>query len=210
MNRLQLCQRLRQEAGIAGTGPATTIGQIGEAKRVVDWCDDAWQELRSKHLWSFLWEQASVVITAATYFTAGTIDPRRYIKNSCYDGTRPLKYLPWADFKERYPLALIADGVPTHWTIRPDNAFAVSAKPTANLTLAVERYSLGTAMTADTDVPGFPAANHMVIVYKALLLYANFEEAGVTRATAEREFKRHLSELGLSSLPDVTFGYPLA
>lgn len=204
MNRLQGCQRLRQEAGIAGTGPVTTINQVGEAKRVVDWWDAAWSDIQRSRKWSFLWESPSVVITAGTYFTAGTIAADRYQKDATYDiyGS-PLEYMPWEDFRQAYPVALIAPGLPAFWTIRPDLSFAVNSKPTSNATYTVERYMNPVVLTQDTDTPALPEQHHMAIVYKALMLYANFEEAGITRATAEEEFARHMSQLTALSLPDL-------
>lgn len=209
MNRLQLVQRTRVLAGIPGTAISTLL-QTGEADRVVKWVDDAWTEIQQAHKWGFMWETATVTILAATNATAGTIPAQRYVQDATYIGTTPINYLPWDTFRNAYPTASVADGTPIAWSIRPDKALVVNAKPTTNTDLAVERYKNPTSMAADGDEPtGLPSEHHMAIVYKALLLYANFEEAGVTRATAEAEFKRHMAALGLYELPGVTFGAPL-
>jgi len=209
MNRLQLAQRLRQEAGIAGTGPTTTVSQTGEMKRVVDWIDGAWNEIQKRHLWDFLWESATVTIIATTNATTGTIPAVRYVKDATYQSSTPIEYVPWAEFRLRYPSALIVEGIPSAWSIRPDKAFVVNAKPTADTAYSVERYMNPVVMDEDADTPALPAEHHMAIVYKALLLYANFEEAGVTRATAQAEYERILGEMGFSELPDMQFGEPL-
>lgn len=208
MNRLEIVKMTRQLAGVEGTA-VSTVNQSGEAKRVVDWCDHAWEEIQQAHNWNFLWEAATVTITANTNATAGTVAARRYLKDATYNGQNLMTYLAWELFRSTWPTPLIAAGVPTIWTIRPDKALAVNAKPTADLVLSVERYKNPTPMATDTDVPAMPAEHHMAIVYKALLLYANFEEAGVTRATAQSEFNRHMGAMGIIELPDVTFGAPL-
>lgn len=207
--RLQLCQRLRQDAGMGPSGPVSTIGQVGELKRCVDWIDGAWTAIQQDHNWSFLWERSTVTILADTYFTAGTIPAVRYKKRTTFNGTVRLSYMPWDEFDEEYPAALIAQGTPTRWSIQPDKAFVVNAKPTADVTLSVQRFKNPVAMTDDNDEPGLPLEHRMAIVYKALMLYANFEEAGVTRETARREFDRHMHALGVHELPDLTFGSPL-
>jgi len=46
---LSIVQLLRQEAGIAGTGPSTVVGQTGEMKRLVDWTAAAWFEIQATH-----------------------------------------------------------------------------------------------------------------------------------------------------------------
>lgn len=213
MNRLELARTLRQYAGIGagstGNGPVTTINQTGEFKRVVDWIDAAWAELQREHLFDFLWENPGVTITAGVNSVTGTISARRYVKDSAYIGARQLAYYPWAEFKVRYPAALISDGEPSAWSIRPDKTIVVDRKPLTDTVIKLERYANGTAMDSDDDVPAMPAEHHMAIVYKALLLYANFEEAGVTRATAEAELNRHLMALGLQELPEMDFAGPL-
>lgn len=213
MNRLELARMTRQMAGIAagstGNAPSTTLNQTGEYKRVVDWLDQAWAEIQREHKWDFLWEQATVTILATTSSLAGSIAAHRYVQDSAYIGSKRLLYLPWDSFKRRYPAALISAGEPSAWSIRPDKAFVVDHAPTADTAISVERYQNPTALAADADTPAMPIEHHMAIVYKALLLYANFEEAGVTRATAEAEYNRHLMALGLLELPGFELADPL-
>lgn len=38
---LELCQAFREDIGIAGTGPATVVGQTGILGRIVRWIADA-------------------------------------------------------------------------------------------------------------------------------------------------------------------------
>jgi hypothetical protein len=64
LNFLQLAQKLRQEAGIAGTGPSTTAGQVGELGRVVDWINQAYIDIQEKHDdWNFLRFEFSLPLT---------------------------------------------------------------------------------------------------------------------------------------------------
>ena len=213
MNRLQLARALRQYAGIAagstGNAPSSTLNQTGEYKRVVDWVDEAWAQLQREHKWNFQWENATVTVLAANSSVVGTIPSHRYVQDSAYIGSKRLLYLPWESFRRRYPAALISSGEPSAWSIRPDKAFVVDHAPTADTAISVERYKNPIAMAADTDEPEMPSEHHMAIVYKALLLYANFEEAGITRATAEAELNRHLMALGLLEMPDFELGEPL-
>lgn len=208
MNRLELAKRLKTEAGVAGT-LSTTIGQTGEFGRLVDWLDAAWTEIQSGHKWDFLWEAATVTITAATNETAGSIAAHRYVQDGTFQSTTPITYLPWAMFRERFPAALVAEGTPNAWTIRPDKAFVVNAKPSTDTAYSVERYANPVAMTADEDEPALAAEHHLLIVWAALMLYAQHEEAGSLYATAKVNRDRMMTALGLLELPDMTFGDPL-
>lgn len=213
MNRLELVRALRQYAGVGagstGNGPSTTLNQVGEYKRLVDWIDGAWNEIQQANLWDFMWEAEEVTILATTNVTAGDIPARRYVKDATYYGSKRLTWMNWDLFRQRYPDPLIVTGEPSAWSIRPDKAFVVNAKPSVNWALSVERYINPVPMADDDDEPALPAEHHMAIVYKALLLYANFEEAGVTRATAQAEYNRHMMALGLNELPEWSFGDPL-
>lgn len=55
MNFLALVTRLVQESGASGSGPITTINQVGEYGRMVNWIQDAWLDIQSEHQdWEFL------------------------------------------------------------------------------------------------------------------------------------------------------------
>lgn len=214
MTRLELVRMLRQLAGVGagstGNGPASTISQTGEYKRLVDWIDGAWNEIQQANRWDFLWEQATVTVAANANEVVGTLPAYRYVQDATYNAEgAPLTWMPWANFRLRYPSAQIVAGTPSAWTVRPDKKFVVNAKPTASYPLTVERYKNPVPMTADAEEPALPVEHHMAIVYKALLLYSNFEEAGVTRATAQAEYARHMMALGLTELPSMSFGDPL-
>lgn len=202
---LQLCQRVRQEAGIAGTGPSSVAAQTGELKRVVDWTADAWMMIANKQLWDWLWEQATVTITAGTSLTAGAIPVQRYLPDTAYIGDTPLEFVAWADFKREHPTVTQA-GEPTQWSIRPDGAFVVDYLPETDTDITVERYALPTALTADADVPDLPTRFHMAIVWKALMEAADYDEAGVTRATAKVKYAEVLGDAFGDAITPITLG----
>ena len=64
---LQLAGILRQEVGIDGTGPSTTLLQTGELKNVVDWTSSAYNEIQNKHsTWRWLRSQFTVNTVSGT------------------------------------------------------------------------------------------------------------------------------------------------
>ena len=68
MNFLGLVQRLRQEAGAAGTGATTVINQSGELARMVNWINDAWLDIQSlKTDFDFMRATASFRTVAGEY-----------------------------------------------------------------------------------------------------------------------------------------------
>lgn len=194
---------------MAGSGPTSTTDQIGELKRLVDWLDGAWLELQQMARWDWMWEAATVTILADTYVTAGSIPARRYDRRGTFNSTQQVTFIPWETFRLEYPAAQITSGVPLYWSIRPDKAFVVSSKPTANLALSVERWKNPSVMDEDADVPEMPSEHHMAIVWKAMMMYCNFEEAGVSRATTKAKLDFHMTALGLNEERAFEIGEPL-
>lgn len=206
MNRAELFRRLCSEASVPVSASASSVGQTGELGRLANWIDTAWEEIQAGHAWDFLWEDASVTVLANTNETAGTIPAHRYVQDSAYSGTMPMDYMPWEQFRKRWPSPFIVEGTPLCWSIRPDKAFVVNAKPTADTAYTVERYMNPVPMVADTDTPALAAEHHLVIVWRALMLYAQFEEAGSLYQTASVNFNLKMQALGLLETPDWSFG----
>ena len=207
MNRLQLAQRLRSEAGALSASPlTTTLNLTGDSARLVDWVDAAWIEIQQMRKWNWLWEQATVTITAGTNLTAGSVPAHRYDRDSAFVGQTPLTYADWDVFRTEWTTTEIVDGTPQWWTIRPDNAFVVNAKPTADFAITVERWKNPIAMAADADEPAMPSEFHMLIVWKAVMFYAGWDEAGAMYQNAAANFRRIFKMAVNANTPGFSIG----
>lgn len=217
MNFLQLCQRVSQECGVSPNSvvplPTTVVAQTGELKRVVDWTADAWRNIQGHRHFNWMWEQASLTMLATTSSLAGTIPEARYEKDSLYLpsasglGLFP-DFLPWDEFRQVYPFVQAGAGFGA-WSIAPDMSIRVDVAPAANQPFVVERYKLPTVLAGDTDVPEMPLDLHMLIVYVAMVSYANFDEAGVQRTTALDMIRDMKADLFKRCLPEWRMGQPL-
>lgn len=206
MNRLEIVNRLIAESGSTSKALGTTLSQTGDAANFVNWCDDAWLEIQGMQNWPSLWEQATVTILAGASSASGTLGHSRYVKDSAYIGTGALTYLPWDDFRRQYPT--VEAGVPSEWTIRPDRSFAVNAVVEADTVVSVERFRLPGRMTANTDTPALFAEHHMMIVWRALMLYGGFDEAGVAYKRGASEYAL-MKRLASMDQPAMRFTEPL-
>lgn len=217
MTFLQLCQRLAQETGVSSNSltplPTTTVGQTGELRRIVDWVARAWLDIQGGRLWNWMWEQASLTMLATTSSLPGTIPEGRYEKDSLYLpspnglGLFP-DFLPWDEFRQVYPFVQAGAGFGA-WSVAPDGSIRVDVAPAADQPFVVERYRLPTILAADDDVPEMPADLHMLIVYTALVRYADFDEAGVQRSTTIDQIRELKSQLYKRCLPQWRMGQPL-
>lgn len=217
MNLKELVTRTMIEAGIpTATFVAGGVAAAsGEALRVVGWVQGAYNDIQTRRKWHFMWENVSITVPAGSFVvpaaTVGAVQADRYEKDSLFDAYGAnFGYISWADFRSAFPAVLIFSGTPSLWTIRPDGAFVVNAKPTADSTYTVDRYMRPQVMEADADEPILPTEFHLAIVWRALLLYCNFEEAGISRATAQVEYDRLMNAMGGQLLPDMIPAAPLA
>jgi hypothetical protein len=82
------------------------------------------------------------------------------------------------------------------WSIRPDKAFVVNAKPASNTVLSVERYKAPSVMTLDADTPtGLPSEMHMAIVWRAVTLYAGHDENASLFQQATAEYRKMMASI---------------
>lgn len=219
MNYLQMCQRLARECGVNGT-VVTTAGNKGEIQRVCDWVADSWTELQGDKHWNWMWEQANLTLPSGADRIQTDIPAERWLKETTYipmvgsdNGDRFLDYMPWEVFTQVYPRIYAQNGV-TAWTVDPQNSMRFNAivSPAVDTTIRCERYKNPTVLVADTDTPvGMPLDLHMVIVYEAMVRYADFDEAGNQRATTINKLSRLKKNLVNRCLvQEFRFGPPLA
>jgi hypothetical protein len=222
VNFLSLCQRLRQEAGLSGTGPASVLSQTGEMKRIVDWVSSAYEDIQNMHeTWKFLRTDFSFSTIASTQdYTPTAVSLTSFaswVKNdiriySSVEDEYPLEYYPWAIFREAYYFGThrTTTGRPTVCTVRPNNALTLWQIPDAIYTVNGEYYKTADIMTANASIPLIPTRFQMIIVWKALTYYGAYAAADEKYAHGDKEYKKLLALLEFDQLEDMTFGEPLA
>jgi hypothetical protein len=220
LNKLQLTQRLRQEAGIPGSGPTTTVGQQGELGRLVSWIEQAYEDLQdTRPDWEFLRSDFSFncVVGTSTYAPSTVTD----LANWKYDSLRVymtdlddeqwLIYKPWDLFRDTRLIGSTRTqtGRPIDFTIKPDKSLVLWPIPDDTYTIDGEFYKAAQTMDTDTDVPAFER-HHMVIVWNALERYASYVGEPSLFAKAQKEYGRLLNKLTLDRTRNITVGCPLA
>jgi hypothetical protein len=218
MTFLELCQAVARDVGVAdaslGNVPTSVTGQTGELRRIVGYVQNAAYRAQAKK-YDFLREEVTMTIAPSSNVAAGTVPANRYVKDGAYyiqtgaSGRFWLDYLRWEDFRYEYDATWLAQNrEPSAWTIRPgDNGFVVNAVPVgAPIVIYVERFKNPVALVDNADVPPLPADLHQVIVELAKIYYANYDEAGAMRQTAQAEVTGLLMQIDARCLPEITLG----
>jgi len=211
MTYLELCQRLRQEVGAAGSGPASVTSQSGEYARLVSWIQQAWREIQmERRQWRFSWAQASVE-TAADFRTySPPADLGEWDAGTLACDGNPLTEMDWSRFRSEHATDS-GQKSPTVITRRPDGDLVMDTSPSKdNTALTFEYWRTPQPLAEGTDTPRLPARYHMVIVYRAMLYYALYENAPEVVQAARAGEARLMEELVATELPQMHFEGPLA
>lgn len=228
MDFLRLSQRLAVESGTVGAGnqPISVDGQTGRLASIVEWVRQAYAEIQNERVsWRWLRAEFSAETTAGTarYTAAGWNLPRfaEWVDvtgdgMSIYrtaDGQateQSMREIPFEDWRRRFDRGAQQQGFPGQWSISPAGEFLVGPIPDDTYTIRGEYRKAPQILVANTDIPEMPERFHMAIVYRAMMLLAEYDEGGVAMATAARKYTEMMADLRRDQLPRVMIGPPLA
>lgn len=202
MNFLQLCQRVRQECGIAGTGPAAVTGQTGDYKRVVDWVNAAYKDIQNKWTdWKFLWAESTITLVNGTRDYTLAADCGTLNEKSLYISTDRLTYIPFKEYSEARDAWDSQSGTPTEFTILPNGKIRFFPTPNASGTVSYEYWKAAVEMSATTDSPLIPEEFHDTIWWRAKWYWAVYDEAELEAQGAAMLYDQALRRLEARQLP---------
>lgn len=228
MNRLSICQRIRQEAGMPGTGPTSTVSQTGDALQIVDWSDAAYEDIQNHRTnWGFLIvsnaelplleDQQSytpsdlgIDATFSEWRLDGWGKTRVFV--SSYADEQYITYVPWPLFEQGYLHGTLRSTSqrPTVCSVAPDDSVWFWPTPNADMTFVGSYLRIPYTMTANDDEPIFATKFHLAIVWRALMFYGAYEAANERYTHGQNEYKKLLRRMEKMYLPRFTYGAPLA
>jgi len=209
MTFLELCQTVRQEVGISGTGPTTVLNQEGQLKVIVDVVIAADHQIQSIwHDWNFLWSQYSSTLSTGTRapLTAKPSDFSNWDMRSFYldytsdDFTR-LEELSYIDWRTDYRQGTSTNNIPTSFVIQPDDTVFVDPPPDKAYTITADYWKTPVKLEANADISAIPTQYHRVIVARAKTMWAEREEAPEILLASSAEYQDLLDKLETQSLP---------
>lgn len=204
MNYLQLCQALRNEAGLSGTGPATVVGQTGMYGKLVDWIQEAYAEILDMYPWSFLWARVTPVLTVGqTVYTGADFTPaitdlgkvyaRRMLEITS-DSRPRIFYRDWVTIDHASNDGSV--GSPRYFARRPDDALVFYPEPDDAYEIQIDYQKVAPVLAANTDEPLIPDSTlHKIIVWKALEYYGQHNEDMTSAQFGARQFNNMLSRM---------------
>lgn len=221
MNFLALVNKVRQEADASGPELTTLAGTLplGD-RRLKSQVQEAWREIQGLHggRWEFMRLSFSSPLTGAvreyaasalmpsiTSFRDWKVDSLRVHTTGDFGDEQMLPYMAWPLFRDQYLFGSYRSQTtrPTIFSVDPQKRLVFGPIPTAGWTVNGEYWRAPQELTADTDVPIMPDYFHDLIVYRALMLDAEFEHSRDAMAKALRGAKRLTGELEADQLEDL-------
>jgi hypothetical protein len=224
MTFLELCKQLAEKASVSGS-IASVVGQSGEQGRVVNWVREAYESIQAKHdNWRFLRREvefpAGAGVAVYTPAAAGVADFgewlledwRAYRPAAGIGNEMPICTMGYDAFRATYGYGnqRTQVGWPQVATSQPDDSLKFWPIPDDDYTIVAQYYRAPHVFANNDDVPLFAGRFHMAIVYRALMLYAEYESDGNLFASAQLEAGRLIGKMEEVYLPDFTVGEPLA
>lgn len=228
MTFLEICQRVRREARISGSGPVSVLSQTGEMAMIVEWVQSAYQDIQNlSPFWEFLRNDFSfnTIASTSTYTpTAAGLSELQNWRVTDYDAIRcylaatgisDQQYLTQLTWDEMRGVRLLGSsstqsGRPTEYAIRPNKSIVLWPIPDDVYTVTGEYYKRAQTMSANTEEPIFPSAYHMALVWLAMRYSGAYQAAPEKYMQGDNEYKRLLSSLKRDQLPKMSLGNPLA
>lgn len=204
MNLLELVQELWRESGTGGPQPSTVVGQTGEAGRLVQWIRQADLEIQQKHSdWNFLWGQDSfdTVSGTSTYTDPVSGGASEFDEDTFFlDSTTKLECVRYSHVRQEVRAS--GTGQPYRVVLMPDGTLRCDPTPGAVYTISFDYWAKPTSMNAgDTAESVIPAEFHQVIVGKALMHYAEYENAPEIMQKGQRMYADWILPLEAKELP---------
>lgn len=225
----ELAQTVATESGTSpgDNSGLTYAGASGRMRGFFNWTAEAWRQIQNART-DWLWMQddfAGTAIEGQQRLTASDLgvttrfgrwnpvrNPDRqsgFVLTSA-GGTSDLIYVPWLDFRARWLRETEPAGMPMWFSIDPQERLVVNCPLDADYTIRGGYVKSLQRLSSDLDVPEMPEDYHDLIVAKALILMATYDEAMVQLAQWTVKETAMMSQLQIAQLPEMTAAGPLA
>ena len=218
---LQLVNDVERESGTIAQSQrlATVANPVGRQEKIVQWTARAWEDIqRARPDWTFMRAEGSHGLTAdqARYTGSdlGVTDLGAWLREadgmspfSLYEAGRAdelgLQTVPYTTWAQVYDRGTHDPTRPTH--IAVDNARRLCLGPTPDKAYTL-RYSYRRStqtLSADNDVPIMPEEHHRAIVWLALTLLAEHDEAGFQAGSAMLRYRSAYAAMVRDLTPEI-------
>lgn len=197
MDFISLVNEVARESGTMGSQRlSSVVGASGRWVKIIAWTRQAWEMVqRERPDWTFREREFShaLVIDQARYAAAadlgitdfgGWLPPSSdYTQFTIYDPAigrgdeTPIHLITWRIWKENYDRGIVDSTRPQHISIDPDRKLCFGPEPDKAYILRGSYKRAIQSLAADADTPFIDPDYHAVIVWRALMMLGDDDEA---------------------------------
>lgn len=214
MTYLELLQDTAKKVGIPE--PSATTGLSGESERLLDYVDEAWLEIQNLYQnWQWMWTRGSFTTTASKRdYTPAEMSITNINWIAPYGAAiyetgdvsteSRIKVTPYPEYRARYDIGTQEEDRPTKLTVLPNRSVRLHPTPdSTGFTVEFDYYAKPSSLSGDSDTPEIPNADlHRIIVWRAAMSWAQYEESAEAFAFAQSNYNRYLTRLRKEERPD--------
>lgn len=207
---LELVQQLHRDVGAAGTEPTGVTGLTGEAERLAGWVKEADNYVQLKWVnWKYLYQQYSTptvpdqpTLTKPANLKYWDFKTFRIIEPGDTD-KNVLEAVEYDSIKTEILTPILDTDIPSRAIVLNNNNLQFDPVPDDAYTIEADYYDKPTLLAANADVSLVPEEFHQIIIGRAMILYANFENAPEIKDQGEEIYIEQLALLENDQLPNV-------
>ena len=207
MDFLTLVNEVARESGTLGQSIGTVTGATGRAFKIVRWTSQAWEMIqRERSDWTFMSKRFGHALTIGqSRYTAAELgitefmnwepDVPGYSPYSLYDPAltqadeTPLVVVPLREWETRYDRGLPDQMRPNLVATDTELKFCLGPPPDKAYVLRGAYRRSIQKLTADADTPYIAEDFHAAIVWRALMLLGDDDEAGFEVASSGNQYR---------------------
>jgi hypothetical protein len=223
---LALCNQVVTRSGVIGAALTSVATTSARQAKCVDWVAHSWELIQSLQDWDFLKAEVPAValtIGTASYSGAALGISTRFDK---FRGERPGRngiYRPWTIYdnaigvsdemplqqigyptwREMYDRSTQVNNRPVHYAFAPDGTIRFGPIPNKQYMVRGEYLKAPQILAADADVPDMPSKFHPIIVWRAIMLASEHDEAPMGLNGAVSQFQQLLIDMEAEFLPEM-------
>lgn len=210
MNFLELCQAVRREAQIPGTGPTVVTDQVGQLAEVVEAVKEAWRAIQEMHeSWTFRLGLSDAQLVAGkvlyTPFELGMPESISHITQVLIDG-RAIENLDWVQFEAMITKQADRKGAPGFWTETPDRKIKFYPEPDSSYPVRIFYVKELQELVDELDKPNIPERYHRIVQWKATMDLVINEGDQLVYQKAYEKYDNLLAQMEVHLLPKIKLG----
>jgi hypothetical protein len=215
---LQLTQSLERESGTIYQNQRlrTVVGAAGRHEKMIEWIIEAWRIIQMARAdWPWMRREFShALVTGTARYTPaalGITDFSRWALGDPGFAIAPpdnpsvmqdLRSAPFAQWKAKWTRGVYDPMQPQDFAVDYDGRLCFGPTPDKAYIVSGEYYRSAQILSADSDVPILPSDHHMAIVWRAVMLMGDHDEAPAAVATGKAKYDQALRNLIDTAMPE--------